>query len=107
MFDYVLHAAEYVFTEAGRRTAFAVCVSDVRLLVITYEQFEQLYFSKSGIRSLSRSSHRAPLRDKSYGPGRRRRFGDWLKAGGYGRQSVCTGRNAIGYIDSGFPSWRP
>ncbi|MGO9849112.1 MAG: hypothetical protein ACLPKT_21665 [Methylocella sp.] len=35
MFDYVLHAAEYVFTEAGRQTASAVCVSDVRLLVIT------------------------------------------------------------------------
>jgi CRP/FNR family cyclic AMP-dependent transcriptional regulator len=44
MFDFVLHAAEYVFTEAGRRTASAVCVSDIRLLVITYEQFEQLYF---------------------------------------------------------------
>ena len=44
MFDFVLHAAEYVFTEPGRRTASAVCVSDVRLLVITYEQFEQLYF---------------------------------------------------------------
>jgi CRP-like cAMP-binding protein len=44
MFDYVLHAAEYVFTDAGRRTASAVCVSNVRLLVITYEQFEQLYF---------------------------------------------------------------
>ena len=44
MFDYVLHAAEYVFTEAGRQTASAVCVSDVRLLVITYEQFEQFYF---------------------------------------------------------------
>ena len=37
MFGYVLHAAEYVFTEAGRRTASAVCVSNVRLLVITYE----------------------------------------------------------------------
>jgi len=44
MFGYVLHAAEYVFTEAGRRTASAVCVSDVRLLVITYEQFEQFYY---------------------------------------------------------------
>ena len=44
MFGYVLHATEYVFTEAGRRTASAVCVSDVRLLVITYEQFEQFYF---------------------------------------------------------------
>jgi CRP-like cAMP-binding protein len=44
MFDYLLHAAEYVFTEPGRRTASAVCVSDVRLLVITYEQFEQFYY---------------------------------------------------------------
>ncbi|MGA7657820.1 MAG: hypothetical protein WCA96_13740 [Methylocella sp.] len=44
MFGYVLHATEYVFTEAGLRTASAVCVSDVRLLVITYEQFEQFYF---------------------------------------------------------------
>jgi CRP-like cAMP-binding protein len=44
MFDFVLHAAEYVFTEAGRRMASAVCISDVRLLVITYEQFEQSYF---------------------------------------------------------------
>ena len=44
MFGYVLHAAEYVFTEASRRTASAVYVSNVRLLVITYEQFEQLYF---------------------------------------------------------------
>jgi hypothetical protein len=33
-----------LFTEAGRRTASAVCHSDVKLLVITYEQFEQLYF---------------------------------------------------------------
>jgi CRP-like cAMP-binding protein len=33
-----------LFTAAGRRTASAVCVGDVRLLVITYEQFEQLYF---------------------------------------------------------------
>jgi CRP/FNR family cyclic AMP-dependent transcriptional regulator len=33
-----------LFTAAGRRTASAVCASDVRLLVITYEQFEQLYF---------------------------------------------------------------
>jgi CRP/FNR family transcriptional regulator, cyclic AMP receptor protein len=33
-----------LFTAAGRRTASAVCHSDVRLLVITYEQFEQLYF---------------------------------------------------------------
>jgi CRP-like cAMP-binding protein len=44
MFDHVLHAAEYVFTGVGRRTASAVCASNVRLLVITYEQFEQLYF---------------------------------------------------------------
>lgn len=33
-----------LFTAAGRRTASAVCHSDVRLLVITYEQFEHLYF---------------------------------------------------------------
>jgi CRP/FNR family transcriptional regulator, cyclic AMP receptor protein len=33
-----------LFTAAGRRMASAVCASDVRLLVITYEQFEQLYF---------------------------------------------------------------
>jgi CRP/FNR family cyclic AMP-dependent transcriptional regulator len=33
-----------LFTATGWRTAFAVCASDVRLLVITYEQFEQLYF---------------------------------------------------------------
>jgi hypothetical protein len=33
-----------LFTADGRRTASAVCVTDVRLLAITYEQFEQLYF---------------------------------------------------------------
>ena len=33
-----------LFTASGRRTASAICSSDVRLLVITYEQFEQLYF---------------------------------------------------------------
>lgn len=33
-----------LFTERGRRTATARCASDARLLVITYEQFEQLYF---------------------------------------------------------------
>lgn len=33
-----------LFTAAGRRTASAICKTDVRLLVITYEQFEQLYF---------------------------------------------------------------
>jgi CRP/FNR family cyclic AMP-dependent transcriptional regulator len=33
-----------LFTASGRRTASAVCVDNVRLLVITYEQFEQLYF---------------------------------------------------------------
>jgi CRP/FNR family transcriptional regulator, cyclic AMP receptor protein len=33
-----------LFTNSRRRTASAVCLSDVRLLVITYEQFEQLYF---------------------------------------------------------------
>ncbi|MGH6845351.1 MAG: Crp/Fnr family transcriptional regulator [Methylocella sp.] len=32
------------FTAVGRRTASAACASDVRLLVITNEQFEQLYF---------------------------------------------------------------
>ncbi|WP_051134104.1 Crp/Fnr family transcriptional regulator [Methylocystis sp. ATCC 49242] len=33
-----------LFTAHGTRTATARCASDVRLLVITYEQFEQLYF---------------------------------------------------------------
>lgn len=33
-----------LFTAHGTRTATARCMSDVRLLVITYEQFEQLYF---------------------------------------------------------------
>jgi hypothetical protein len=33
-----------LFTAAGRRPASAICQTDVRLLVITYEQFEQLYF---------------------------------------------------------------
>lgn len=33
-----------LFTAEGRRTASAVCTSDVRLLSITYEEFEQLYF---------------------------------------------------------------
>jgi CRP/FNR family cyclic AMP-dependent transcriptional regulator len=33
-----------LFTTKGKRTASAVCLTDVRLLVITYEQFEQLYF---------------------------------------------------------------
>lgn len=33
-----------LFTKSGKRTASARCVTDVRLLAITYEQFEQLYF---------------------------------------------------------------
>jgi hypothetical protein len=33
-----------LFTTTGKRTATARCISDVSLLVITYEQFEQLYF---------------------------------------------------------------
>jgi len=33
-----------LFTKLGKRTATARCLSDVSLLVITYEQFEQLYF---------------------------------------------------------------
>jgi len=33
-----------LFTKKRERTASTVCLSDVRLLVITYEQFEQLYF---------------------------------------------------------------
>jgi CRP/FNR family transcriptional regulator, cyclic AMP receptor protein len=33
-----------LFTRKAERTASAVCRTDVRLLVITYEQFEQLYF---------------------------------------------------------------
>ncbi|MCI0467511.1 MAG: cyclic nucleotide-binding domain-containing protein [Beijerinckiaceae bacterium] len=33
-----------LFTDGGKRTASAICASDARLLVITYEQFEQLYF---------------------------------------------------------------
>ncbi len=32
------------FTATGARTASAVCASDVRLLVISYDEFEQLYF---------------------------------------------------------------
>lgn len=33
-----------LFTKAGKRTASARCATDARLLAITYEQFEQLYF---------------------------------------------------------------
>lgn len=33
-----------LFTSAGKRTASARCRTDVRLLSITYEQYEQLYF---------------------------------------------------------------
>jgi CRP/FNR family transcriptional regulator, cyclic AMP receptor protein len=33
-----------LFTMDGKRTASAVCLTDVRLLAITYEEFEQLYF---------------------------------------------------------------
>jgi CRP/FNR family transcriptional regulator, cyclic AMP receptor protein len=33
-----------LFTRAGKRTASAKCLTDVSLLSITYEQFEQLYF---------------------------------------------------------------
>ncbi|QGM96205.1 cyclic nucleotide-binding domain-containing protein [Methylocystis parvus] len=33
-----------LFTKSGKRTATAKCVTDARLLAITYEQFEQLYF---------------------------------------------------------------
>ncbi|WP_292528630.1 Crp/Fnr family transcriptional regulator [Methylocystis sp.] len=33
-----------LFTKLGKRTATARCLSNVSLLVITYEQFEQLYF---------------------------------------------------------------
>ncbi len=33
-----------LFTKNGKRTASAKCLTDVRLLAITYEQFEQLYF---------------------------------------------------------------
>jgi CRP-like cAMP-binding protein len=33
-----------LFTRTGKRTATALCLTDVRLLTITYEQFEQLYF---------------------------------------------------------------
>lgn len=33
-----------LFTKSGKRTATARCLTDVRLLTITYEQFEQLYF---------------------------------------------------------------
>lgn len=40
----VLFGEMALFTAAGRRTTSAVCASDVRLLVITYERFEQLYF---------------------------------------------------------------
>ncbi|MGJ0506918.1 MAG: Crp/Fnr family transcriptional regulator [Methylocystis sp.] len=33
-----------LFTKSCKRTASARCLTDVRLLAITYEQFEQLYF---------------------------------------------------------------
>jgi len=33
-----------LFTKSGKRTATAKCLTDVRLLTITYEQFEQIYF---------------------------------------------------------------
>jgi hypothetical protein len=33
-----------LFTKTGKRTASAKCLTDVSLLAITYEQFEQLYF---------------------------------------------------------------
>jgi CRP/FNR family cyclic AMP-dependent transcriptional regulator len=33
-----------LFTKSGKRTASAKCLTDVSLLAITYEQFEQLYF---------------------------------------------------------------
>jgi CRP-like cAMP-binding protein len=33
-----------MFTVGGNRTASAFCSKDARLLAITYEQFEQLYF---------------------------------------------------------------
>lgn len=33
-----------LFTKSGKRTATAKCLTDARLLTITYEQFEQLYF---------------------------------------------------------------
>jgi CRP/FNR family transcriptional regulator, cyclic AMP receptor protein len=33
-----------LFTKAGKRTATAKCLTDVSLLSITYEQFEQIYF---------------------------------------------------------------
>lgn len=33
-----------LFTRAGKRTATAKCLTEVSLLSITYEQFEQLYF---------------------------------------------------------------
>jgi CRP-like cAMP-binding protein len=33
-----------LFSAEGRRTASTVCTTDVRLLFITYEQLEQLYF---------------------------------------------------------------
>ncbi|PPD46074.1 MAG: Crp/Fnr family transcriptional regulator [Methylocystis sp.] len=33
-----------LFTKSGKRTASAKALTDVRLLTITYEQFEQLYF---------------------------------------------------------------
>jgi CRP/FNR family cyclic AMP-dependent transcriptional regulator len=33
-----------LFTRTGKRTATAKCLTDVSLLTMTYEQFEQLYF---------------------------------------------------------------
>ena len=48
-YSVVLHPGDLfgemgLFSTEGRRTASAVCATDVRLLFITYEQLEQLYF---------------------------------------------------------------
>jgi hypothetical protein len=87
MFDYVLHAAEYVFTEAGRRTASAYALAT------------------SGCLLSPKIPNSAPISFvSSHAISRQMMRPRTLQAF---RQSVCTGRNAIGYIDSGFPSWRP
>jgi hypothetical protein len=42
-----------LFTAEGTRTASALCATDVRVLAITYEQFEHLYFQIPNLVSIS------------------------------------------------------
>jgi len=60
------------FSADGRRTPSASCASDVRLLFITYEQFEQVYFQNPEfglylmrliVRRFERNQEQAPKRD--------------------------------------------